>query len=449
MPSKNPGRPTEPSARQQAIQTLGNIDMLGPPPLDSSIGTAGRSTNPTTRLSNHDLKFYLKDRNASPNDVVHDWWTSGLVEKINGYNQCRFTFEKLDHLTSLAQRFVDKSRTLRETTAAGTSSSPTEEIRNIVDTFHKNLCERLWESGSCSINEHDFNMDLNEARDKNLNRQEAFFQHTIMMYSTDHWRLNSTFAYNCGEGWLKDAPGLPLSHNSRDGTNLVLGLKPDLIVSFQMCAIRGPFGKELNTFADTFMSHFAVYPDGNDTTCFPFLVIDVKKNDGDMRRALYTSIYGATRALYNIYLCMRRTKKMREFFRDVRTFSISMSPNEFEARIHRVAWDEQFDEPKFLFDVLDSRAKYTRNEIVAVMRTTTVDYAQTLLLPLLQEVYEALARTRGEPMEVEGEIFEAWREFLPDVKELTVDWLKERMEKRKADDELAPPCKRAKQGSDR
>lgn len=392
------------------------------------------TTNATTKISNDELGFYLVARNASLSSTARDWWTPLLREDIKRYSKFRPTIRAVSGLISLARDFADQNSNLEDTTAP-------EALSKIVETFHRNLCEKLYESGSHSINEFDFNMDLNQARERN----EYFFQHTVMMHSTDRWRFNETFTCSCHQCWHKDAPRLPLKKNAKSDTNAAPRFYPDLTISFQASAVRGGGGDEMPPFgkSEKIMSHLAVFPEGPITRCFPFVAIEAKKENGDMQRAKYTSHYVATRSLYNICLCMRRVKKIAEFFKYVRTFSINMGPTHFEARIHRAVWDTENDEPKFVYEVLTSQKDYTRNKIGALIRVIVVEYAQKILLPLLQNVYKTLTETGGSATEVDNEMSAAWNAFSPTVKDFTEADLRGQLAKRPADEELASSPKRS------
>ena len=439
MPQKNPQLPKEQPANRQAQKASENPDA--PDRQESSnVGAPTATSNRTLKNSNNEFKFYLIARNASTDITTRDWWTRTLQASIRRYNGHQSTIRTVNDVISLAQRFINQNSNLRTTTAP-------EELDNIVETFHQDLCEKLWESGSYSINKLDFNIDLKESRDRKRNRNETFFQHTIMMHSTDHWRFNETFACTCNQGWHIAAPELPLVKGAQDDENKIGRFRPDLTISFQESAMRGEGSRQVLPFKDDLMSQWAVFPDGGTTQCFPFLIVEAKKGNGDMEKALYTSFYAASRALNNLLLCMRRARKIPEFFEYARTFSINISPNEFEARVHRATWDEDSDEAIFVHEALDTRANYTRNEIAAVIRVIVVEYAQTVLLPLLQPVYKALASTMGRPTEVDGEMIQAWKAFKSKNRDFNEEHLIEKIKKRKADDQLASSPKRSNAGT--
>lgn len=321
------------------------------------------------------------------------------------------------------------------------TASP-EQLYELVEAYHKTLSKKLWESGCHTISESDFDIDLNEARDQSRQRNDFFFQYTVMMYSTDHWRFNDTFACSCNQAWRTESPALLLRKNKQKDLDRVFGLRPNLSICFQEDAVRGKDGDEMQTFSDPTLSYFGVFPEGTLAQCFPFFMIEAKKASGDMSEARIKSFYSATRALNNIYLCMRRAKKIGEVFQYARTFSMNVTPEDFEVRIHRLVWNEKTDEVKFTFDILEKKSDYTRNEIAAVFRVIAVEYAKNFLLPWLQDVYEVLRDTGGNPTEVDGEMLKGWKAFSSTATDLTEANLLKIVSKRKADDELGSSPKR-------
>ena len=431
MPRKNPKLAKEPPIQKQ-VQRARNLEPSMQP--DTSDGDL-QSTN-TNRTDGKMLDYYLMERNAGMENKSHDWWTSILKEKIKAHCRRQYTPTTVGSLIALAQSFIDN---LSDTTAP-------EAVYEMVENYHRNLCEKLWESGSYSINDSDFGADLAETRDEDLQRNELFFQHTVMMLSTDHWRFNKTFACSFNQGWHKDTPGLPLAKSNEDGINEVLCFQPDLAIGFRTAAVReGTLPMPI--FSDGLMSHFAVTPEAITAQCFPFLIIEAKKANGNMLKARKTSLYVATRALYNISLCMRRTKRTEKFFKYARTFSINISPERYQARIHRATWNEGTNEMVFVYDTLDDKSNYTRNDIAAVIRVIVVNFAEKFMLPLLQEIYKALTQSRGTPTEAADELLQVWQAFAPTIRDWTESELVDNLKKRKAEDDLGPSAKRSNAGS--
>ncbi|KAL9050839.1 MAG: hypothetical protein Q9162_006383 [Coniocarpon cinnabarinum] len=435
MPPKNPGLPTQ-EARRAAKSSRENF---GDQEESSEIRAQSVTTKQSKGMSRDDWQYYLRNRNADAEKKADDWWEGILKDKINERKKNRLTVQTVDSLIALAQDFVDQNSHERQ------DITP-EALHQRTETFHKVLCEKLWEGGSSSINEHDFNVDLRDARDTNRNRNESFFKNTVMMYFTDHWRFDDTFACSCNQAWKKDAPALLLRKGLGDTPNFALASQPDLAISFEEQALRRMNEDSMPAFADEIMSQRAISPEGSPHLCFPFLVIEVKKTNGDMPEAHLKSHYTATRALNNMFLCMRRAKKMEEFFTVARTFSVNVSPTEFEARIHRIVWNDEKEQIEFTHRPLHAEMNYGRNQITAMIRVIVVEYARTFLLPLLQDVYATITRSAGRRTEAEvlaGEdVREAWTKVCSSIEQCTEENFRRKLDKRKAHDDVARSPKR-------
>ena len=283
-----------------------------------------------------------------------DWHTSYLQGYIDRKLSYKISARQVEGLISHIKHFTERD----DLTGLGPDALYKE-----IEEFRTALEEQFWKIGFFGINNKDFELDLLLAQ-KN---SEAYLQRTIMVHSVSHWRYNDLFVPVFAHEWNDQAPHLPQenladaskkSQTGPKGTHGGKRFRTDMAICFredQMCD--DPF---LCLGALPNQQHLAVFLDQVMTRCFPFMFIEAKKQSGDMKRAQHTSLYAASRALYNIFLCMRRTGALSEYFMNIRTFSIIMEPQSFKAFIHRATWDKGPNRC-----ILYS-TRYTRNSAIVV-----------------------------------------------------------------------------------
>ena len=70
--------------------------------------------------------------------------------------------------------------------------------------------------------------------------------------------------------------------------------------------------------------HWCMSPDP-DSQCFSFLFMKTDHRDADPQKAVNANLLSASQALFNMYQWVKRTEQEKDFFEDVRVFSIILN----------------------------------------------------------------------------------------------------------------------------
>ena len=433
LPREKPQSANKVARRKQPENIPSNLSV-SPDATVSEYTVAASMGTETVKTAKSQLTFgqyrkWLEDRNAS--GKRQDWKTAEIRQESLQLSTSESTPESVQKLVSVAKQFVEdyeRSEEIPEDDAI---------LHSLVEDFHRKLCESLWENGFGSINEPDFQMDLDNAASRN----EAFFQRTVMMHSTDHWRLNDTFVCETEQRWTAPRKTDPWRLSVKDISQLkgTLTCQPDLAFYFREDALKDD-ESSLGTLPENLDLAICPY-EKTGGECFPFLFIEVKGPNGGLDTAELDGLHAASRALYNMLVCMRKVKKTKSFYKDARTFSIIADHTSFKAYIHRGSWLEKSEKIQFTRDLIRSGVGYKKNEINSVVRTIITGYVSTTLLPLLKETYEALSNigsARRAP--IDENLGSAWTQFCREF-EKDNQVQKRRTTKRKAN---AAPASSAK-----
>ena len=382
-------------------------------------------SNRTPKSKNPAWEAWLGVRNTGiDKHQAKDWHTASLQEYIDKGTSYKTSKPHLQDLFSLIRNFLKHYDIRRH-------EAELDVLYKEVEEFRTTLQEQFYKLGFFGLNDEDFNFDLLSAQKNN----EAYVQRTIMIHSASHWRLSDLFVPVFEQGWNNQTPRLPtnrrenvrpdvedaggpnvrrqtrgnnknkaINSNQEETRNLATPsnqdetgpkgsygggrFKTDMAICFREDRMCDDEYDRLGILPHR--QDLAVFPDEVLTRCFPFLFIEAKKSFGDMTLAQHTSLYAASRALYNIFVCMKRTGTLPEFFMNVRTFSIIIQPESFKAFIHRAIWHKKREEMHFVFDQLYEKLNYNRNDISAVVQVIVDRFARDPLFQLLRKTYQGL-----------------------------------------------------------
>ena len=219
-----------------------------------------------------------------------------------------------------------------------------------------------------------------------LSMNEAVLQRTIMMTVFDqHW-LGETFDWNTEGQWFQPKDSrVPSTIDDKMSSP-----KPDLAISFSRRSFTGfdisdPIPAELEK---------CISPEGDDR-CFPFLFMEVKKAASDLQDAYLANLNNASQALFNMYLWMAQAGQMKEFFDEIRVFSLVFNAEDMSVRVHRCA-QESDGELFFFFDEVRAPARYNRDQAWVLVNSILENYAAEKLHPTLKNAYETVSRQEKE-----------------------------------------------------
>jgi len=165
--------------------------------------------------------------------------------------------------------------------------------------------------------------------------------------------------------------------------------QPDLAISFSLEAISdGDAGKPSPPDLES-----CIWPDGG-SRCFPFLFMEVKKNDTSLLDAEYQNLSSASQALYNIYQWVLRIDCDNEdfkeiyaqFFKEVRVFSLAFNAKTLAVRVHR-AYEFDGDHIGYGFEEFKTLPTYDRDQLCSLTRSIVEEYAAKELFEFLKKVF--------------------------------------------------------------
>lgn len=329
----------------------------------------------TETVSDPRYRRLLKQRNADPETVSPDPWE--YIQRIKADLLAPENFPLPPSRLKVLRQFMEDF--LRDTQGYDLADE-TEDWMVEFDGFRTQLHEALSESRILTVTQAEFKADKEISR----NSSEHILQRTLMMSALDRWHLKPVFRYNCEQVWAKTTPfRLPTRGDQLPAS------KPDLAMYFSADEIRKEFG-EVYLPKNHKDLEYCYAPDKDDNRWFPFLFIETKKSDTSTASAKYRNMHHASQALYNIYQCLRDTIHLDKFSK-VRTFSIMLTPDRIEARVHRAEESQALGAAwKFCYDEIYESSAYTRDSVARLLQTILNGYATDILLPILRDTYREL-----------------------------------------------------------
>jgi len=151
-------------------------------------------------------------------------------------------------------------------------------------------------------------------------------------------------------------------------------------------------------------------PDSKGSRCFPFLFMEVKKNDATLKTAEYQNLNSASQALLNIYQWMKRAGETKVFFEKIRIFSLNFTAKALTIRVHRAIQTD--GGIGFLFEEMVNLPKYTIDQVSPLLMSAKE------LRTILRRTFQNVTRQEAES---QAELEEALRPETSDKRKILGD----------------------------
>lgn len=342
----------------------------------TSVIATTKSTVKKAKISYKELLEFRGIANEPSSDSRFDYL--GL-DKIGEDGIVQLTEESLQNILTMLQRHQTRIRKAIKEGVLDTAFDLYEALReDIEDWTPKSAIHRRFPP----ISHRHFTFD----REHCLTSGEADFQRTLMISMIDRFDFQNLFSYSCEEQWAME-PDYCLP--SLGSPNKISQPKPDLAISFQRNAVRGPalLPYPIN------LSRCLHPGKKSDKRWFPFLFMEAKRADDTLEPAQERNLHNASQALFNIYQWMKSEDDLRaKFFDGVRVFTISLNVETLRLRVHRAESIGRNGQLFYHFQDVLRIDDYDRTKACHVMKTILLDYAKPWLLPVLKDTFERVAQ---------------------------------------------------------
>ncbi len=231
---------------------------------------------------------------------------------------------------------------------------------------------------------------------------EARFQRTVMMTILNRQELDGKLDYNCEAQWISGR--FPCPEPCAEKACQITNPKPDLAVAFLSRSLL-PTNGIMPDFERLKIWQSDMFPEGpqefNNERAFYFFSMEAKGKRGqiDNQAAHFQNLSTASRALFNIYHCMKRVNELETFFDKVRVFFAVATVEGLSLRIHRPIRleSEQCNNEEypigFQFDILEHlRGAYSRAQATAIVYNVLYQYGVMKLHPILKDTVQKLLK---------------------------------------------------------
>ena len=348
--------------------------VSGAPLLISESGVTQKTIKP--RISLKTFRKLLKARNALPNKSSKDDRTEQFLSAFRtSRDQALPLFDGTDELWTLISR-LDACRN-----NANENSRSRRKVEQLVESITDELHKWRTMLDLATITEAEFKGDLLNCQQGFSN--EAVLQRTILPEILNRHQLQKMFIFSFEGQWESRGKSALPSINPDDKG--ITGPKPDLAIFFNIEALESdsaPIPDDIET---------ALRPEGNEPLCFPFLFIEVKKQDDALTPALEKNMHTANQALFNIFRWMQKAGRLDSFFQDVRTFSISFNAHKMIARVHRAELTTGDLPLNYAYDDLITIAPYTKRQACKLIRSILLEYGAQKLHETLENTFQKVS----------------------------------------------------------